>query len=124
MKDKKKYKDNTTKNPKHVPPKMVKKVDLGSNWDRYEVDEGETTSTLSVSTNFEVLATAPITVGSHFQFKKDQLTIDEEVVENSLFTLNLDQLHYSMLSIPFYQRIGIDEDCFKVRVFEIVLLWL
>lgn len=114
MKDKRKYKDNTTKNPKHVPPKTVKKVDLGSNWDRYEVEEGETAATLSSSTNFGLLANAPIMVGSHFQFTKDKLILDEEVVENGLFALNLDQLHYSISSIPFYKRIGVDEGCFKV----------
>jgi len=114
VKDKRKYKDNTTKNPKHVPAKTVKQVDLGSNWDRYEVEEGETAATLSGSTNFGLLANAPITVGGHFQFTKDKLIIDEQVVENGLFALNLDQLHYSMLSVPFYKRIGVDEGCFKV----------
>ncbi|KAL1506592.1 hypothetical protein ABEB36_005923 [Hypothenemus hampei] len=113
LKDKKKYKGNSIKDPKHVPP-MQKPKQLDSNWDRYEdEEENEHEHKLSSSTNFSLLANAPVSSGSHFQFKSDKeneeiFKIKENFNENNLFSLNLDLLHKSMLTIPYYERQGIE----------------
>ncbi|XP_066145784.1 uncharacterized protein Aven [Euwallacea fornicatus] len=114
VKDKKKYKGNTTKNPKYVPPKNVPRLD--SNWDRYErQEENEFENVLSASTDFALLANAPFSVGSHFQFKKDRVPegpISEES-SSDLFSLNLDLLNKSILTVPFYERLNISKEHFK-----------
>ncbi|XP_066245492.1 uncharacterized protein Aven [Euwallacea similis] len=114
VKDKKKYKGNTTKNPKYVPPKNVPRLD--SNWDRYErQEENELENILSASTDFALLANAPFSVGSHFQFKKDRVSEDPifEKATNDLFSLNLDLLNKSILTVPFYERLDIPKEYFK-----------
>ncbi|XP_050303454.1 uncharacterized protein LOC126741153 [Anthonomus grandis grandis] len=107
IKDKRKYKGNSVKNPKYVPTKT--QPNLGSNWERYEhSDEDE--KGLTNSTDFKLLSNVPITTGSHFQFRHDQLYEGRD--ENDLFSLNLQALHRSMSTIPFYERVGIPKEYF------------
>lgn len=111
VKDKKKYKGNSVKNIKYVPSKS--KTNLGSNWDRYEsAEEDEHQNKLSTSTDFSLLSNAPISFGSHFQFKNEKIE-ENEIEKVDLFCLDLDLLHASVLTVPFYERLGIEKEYFK-----------
>lgn len=110
--NKRKY--NKNKASVHVQaPKP--KVALESNWDRYELKEVD--DKVNSSTDFSVLASAPITHGSHFQFKSDKDILEiSEPVTTSLFKLDLTLLEKSLSTIPFNVRSGISKDIFSVRV--------
>lgn len=83
-------------------------LQLGSNWDRYDRPEDEELGhKLSSSTNFALLAHAPLTTGSHQQS-------DSADAEPELFTLNLTLLAKSMATVPFWQKLGISQDYFEV----------
>lgn len=101
------------KDPKHVPPKM--KRNLGSNWDRYETEDDVQNFQLTSSTDFSILANAPIAQGQHFQFKHDKIIAEEiEKTPQELFSLDLNMLRHSILTVPFYKRVGINEEYFTV----------
>ncbi|XP_076274078.1 apoptosis and caspase activation inhibitor [Rhynchophorus ferrugineus] len=107
IKGKAKYKDNTKKNPKYVPPKN--KPNLESNWDRYtEEVPSRCEKFLTSSNDFAVLSSLPITAGSHFHHKVDEHAIDGD----ELFSLNMDFLNKCILTIPMYERIGMSKDYF------------
>ncbi|XP_018570416.1 uncharacterized protein LOC108910331 [Anoplophora glabripennis] len=111
QKDKNKYKAKSVKDPKHVPPKV--KRNLGSNWDRYETEDDSQSPQLTSSTDFSILANAPIAQGQHFQFKQDKVIAKEiEKTPQELFSLDLNMLKHSILTVPFYERVGIDEKYF------------
>ncbi|XP_072397617.1 uncharacterized protein Aven [Diabrotica undecimpunctata] len=113
IKDKKKYKGNSTKNAKYVPQKS--KPNLESNWYRYEDEEIQDESVSTTDTDFAILADAPITKGKHFQTKSDKLLASEteSTAIDQFFTLNLGQLEESLMTIPFYERMGIDRKYFS-----------
>ncbi|XP_030763809.1 uncharacterized protein LOC115888276 isoform X2 [Sitophilus oryzae] len=129
IKNKAKYKGNTKKNPKYVPSKS--KPNLESNWDRYDEEE-ETKQNktdlnlesnwaryeekqpihdphLTSSTDFSLLASLPISAGSHFQYKFDE---NDKKLEG-IFCLDVDLLHKSILTVPLYERIGISKQYFE-----------
>ncbi|CAG9762773.1 unnamed protein product [Ceutorhynchus assimilis] len=108
IKDKRKYKANSTKNPKYLPQPQKPKPILGSNWDRYDNQDPEEHQ-LSSSTDFAVLSSLPASLGSHFQFKNEQIGNN---VETS-FSLNLDLLDKSVSGVAFYDRIGIGKEWFE-----------
>ncbi|KAF7269458.1 hypothetical protein GWI33_017509 [Rhynchophorus ferrugineus] len=111
IKGKAKYKDNTKKNPKYVPPKN--KPNLESNWDRYtEEVPSRCEKFLTSSNDFAVLSSLPITAGSHFHHKVDEHAIDGD----ELFSLNMDFLNKCILTIPMYERI--DDNSVKKEVSE------
>ncbi|KAJ8934246.1 hypothetical protein NQ314_013492 [Rhamnusium bicolor] len=112
IRDKRKYKGKSTKDPKHVPVKL--KRNLESNLYRYEKEDDVDGFQLTSNTDFSILASAPITQGHRFQFKSDKIIAEdtENKITNELFSLDLNLLRHSVLTIPFYQRVGIDEKFF------------
>lgn len=88
---------------------------MGSNWDRYEAEDDSQSPRLTSSTDFSILANTPIAQGQHFQFKQDKIIAEEiEKTSQDLFLLDVNMLKYSILTIPFYERVGIDEKYFTV----------
>jgi hypothetical protein len=99
----------------HVPAKTKSAVALDSNWDRYEQEQVE--NKVSSSTDFAILANAPITRGSHFQFKSDKDDVREIVTPvnpSMLFDLDLTLLDKSLSTIPFHVRSSIENNYFTV----------
>ncbi|XP_057660397.1 uncharacterized protein LOC130896354 [Diorhabda carinulata] len=111
VKDKRKYKGNSTKISKYVPTKL--QPNLESNWHRYEDDlENE-----DGAMEYSILAGVPITKGTQFQTKSDKLLTNETESStfDGLFSLNLEKLEENLMTIPFYKRVGVDENYFSNR---------
>nr|CAH7733095.1 unnamed protein product [Callosobruchus chinensis] len=113
IQDKRKYKGNTVKNPKHVP--LPTRPVLESNEDRYVEEKQDSLSfQLSSSTDFEILSKTPISK-EHFQFKSDKLIAEEaeSKCSGSVFSTDIQAIHDSILTIPFYKRIQMDDSYFS-----------
>ncbi|XP_060531009.1 uncharacterized protein LOC132704782 [Cylas formicarius] len=125
IKDKRKYKDNSRKNSKYIPPKH-KQIE-SHNWHRYDKEDLDNYSFSNEinlpthtkndieATSFELLSHVPISIGGHFESKRDK-DIHEEVKNqraNSLFYLNLDVLQQGILLVPFNERVGIERTYFQ-----------
>ncbi|KAJ8919280.1 hypothetical protein NQ315_003864 [Exocentrus adspersus] len=119
QKNKHKYKSKSVKNEQYVPPKS--KGNLGSNWDRYEKENDVQSFQLNSSTDFSILANAPISQGQHFQFKNDKFIAEEtDKTPHDLFSLDVSMLNHSILTVPFYERIGIEENYFSKNQIDIM----
>lgn len=92
------------------------KKGLASNWHRY--DELPSEESIDDSTNFSLLAQAPVSHGGHFQFKSDKNIESEFDFENfknnKMFSLDLHMLESSLSTILFHERCGLDKSYFTV----------
>ncbi|EFA02131.1 hypothetical protein TcasGA2_TC007780 [Tribolium castaneum] len=95
----------------HAPPHKTRPPSLESNWERYEQEKGLKSSPGS---DFSVLANAPISHGSHFQFKSDKDIALEIKEASELFNLDLALLDKSLGTISFQLRSGIENDYFTI----------
>ncbi|KAK9875627.1 hypothetical protein WA026_009425 [Henosepilachna vigintioctopunctata] len=110
LKNKTKYKHR----PKDkAPVKISKSSTLMTNWDRYK---DVLTSNSPCGADFSLLAEAPISKGSHFQFKsdaQDRFDVDNVLVDSTgIFNMDLNLLGLSVACIPFNERCDIPENYF------------
>lgn len=82
---------------------------LPSNRDRYKSISDDDDDKI---TDFTLLENAPISVGGHFQFKGDQHELPD--LSDSFLNLDVKLLNYSLSTIPFHIRCGIDEQYIEV----------
>ncbi|KAF5272556.1 hypothetical protein FQR65_LT04895 [Abscondita terminalis] len=69
--------------------------------------------------DFSLLANAPVSVGGHFQFKSDKnAETSLENLQDDLFSLDLNILQYSLNSISFFERCGLDSSYFTESELE------
>lgn len=97
----KKYTKETTQ----LPPRQEA---LPTNHDRYELSDSDDET---VGADFSLLASAPMSIGGHFQFKRDSLQTAQTSVDSSsnyLQSLDAEVLSYSLKTIPFYIRCNVN----------------
>ncbi|XP_045499996.1 uncharacterized protein LOC123697501 [Colias croceus] len=95
-----------------------KKKEILSNWSKYEmpidsyeeIDEQE-----NLGADYETLATAPLSVGGHFQFKHEKSwdTNTGPSLYDKYFDINMKNLNTALSTIPFFERNGIDQLIFS-----------
>ncbi|CAG4961646.1 unnamed protein product [Colias eurytheme] len=95
-----------------------KKKEILSNWSKYEmpiesyeeIDEQE-----NLGADYETLATAPLSVGGHFQFKHEKSwdTNTGPSLYDKYFDINMKNLNTALSTIPFFERNGIDQSIFS-----------
>lgn len=120
LKNKQKFKPKQFK--KHEEPKIPgvnrPRIDLESNWDRYE-QEDEDKISIPSGTDFTLLANAPVKSSGRFQFKSEKNAIEEietADISSNLFNLDLNLLSMSISTSPFHERLGLGEDYFGVNI--------
>ncbi|XP_038212472.1 uncharacterized protein LOC119832787 [Zerene cesonia] len=94
-----------------------KKKEILSNWSKYEmpiesyeeIDEQE-----NLGADYETLVSAPLSVGGHFQFKHEKSwdTNAGPSVFDKYFDINMKNLNTALLTIPFFERNGINQSIF------------
>ncbi|KAK5643809.1 hypothetical protein RI129_007654 [Pyrocoelia pectoralis] len=119
-----KKKGHTTHKNNPLPQKSLEdkkdelEISSSSSDDEFE-DEVEEAVELN---DFTLLAQAPISVGGHFQFKRDknmETGCDFKTLrENNFFSLDLNILQYSLGCIPFHERCGMDKSYFTESEIE------
>ncbi|KAB0798952.1 hypothetical protein PPYR_06832 [Photinus pyralis] len=105
-----------------LEPKKDKSEFSYTSSDDFEDDELISETEAVALNDFTLLAEAPISVGGHFQFKRDrnmEAGCDfKSLSENDLFSLDLNVLQYSLGCVPFYERCGISKDHFTESEIE------
>ncbi|CAG9583017.1 unnamed protein product [Danaus chrysippus] len=100
-----------------------KKKEIQSNWAKYEMpiesyeamDEQE-----NLGADYETLIQAPLSVGTHFQFKHEKswdVTSSPSPYE-TYFDIDMGDLVIALSTIPFYERTNIDKSVFTASDFQ------
>ncbi|XP_045479374.1 uncharacterized protein LOC123684240 [Harmonia axyridis] len=123
--NKSKYNKNKPK-PTGLAKSIIKTKSLAPNWDRYEEELTSGNDYVPLGSDFALLANAPISRGSHFQFKSETNKIQElekaSVVDTSgLFNIDLNLIGLSLSTIPFNERCDIPDDYFSESQRKIML---
>ncbi|XP_044748649.1 uncharacterized protein LOC123309549 [Coccinella septempunctata] len=121
--NKSKYSKNKLKTGLSKP--VTKSKSLVPNWDRYEEELTSINDYVPLGSDFSQLANAPISKGSHFQFKEATTKIQD--IERSpadtsgLFNIDLNLIGLSLSTIPFNERCGIPDEYFSVAQQNIMM---
>lgn len=121
-----KSKYNKNKPKANIPIPNNKSKSLETNWDRYEEELSSINDYVQVGSDFSLLANAPISKGSHFQFKaeaiKNQDIKNTQIDTSGLFNIDLNLIGLSLSTIPFHERCGLSTDYFSVRLIIILFM--